>query len=376
MRVTKVVFIVEATLGGVRRHVIDLIENIDHKLFRLYVIYGDDRADDVFFEKLEILNKNVDFFKIDSLKKSWGISNLKAIYEISHILRNIKPDIVHCHSSIAGVSGRIAAKIVGVKKIYYTPHAYTFQNSEKNKAYIWLTTMIERVLSKCFTNKTINVSYGERNYALEKKIDRKDKFIVIYNGIANKEFPNKKVIRGEIGLDKNKYFVGTASRCEKQKDPLAFLIIAREIINRNDEIDFLYVGEGEMEGEMKEYIEKNQLQDRIHMLGYKDDAERIIASLDIYLSTSKYEAMPYSLIEATRSGIPIVATNVEGNNEVVIDGVNGLIFNIGKYNEAGDLILYQIKNKAIKENQCRDVYLSRFSITTMIEKTEKLYLEG
>lgn len=373
----KVLIITESTSGGVRRHIVDLIKNIDKNFFTIYLMYSRERADEVFIEQLEILKNECHLIQNESLTRDINLKkDIKAFIEITKIIKTIKPDIVHCHSSKAGALGRISAKLMNTKKIFYTPHAYYFQNpklpSKKKKMYI----LIEKLLSKYCTTKTFNVSNGERDYALKNNLNTEKKFITIYNGIDEIALPDKKSIREKLGFKESDFIIGVTARLDDQKDPITFVKIAREVINKNKNVHFLYVGDGPLLKKVEEFIKVNKLEKNIHIMGFRKDAEEIVVAMDLYLITSLYEGMPYSPIEAMRAGIPIIATNTTGNNELVFPGVNGELFEVNDFIKASKLINDLIEYNYISKFMVVDVFKRLFILKIMISKIEKEYLNN
>lgn len=372
----KVLIITESTSGGVRRHVIDLVLGINKEKFDVYLLYSSKRADEIFKNSKELLGKNAILIESEYLVRNLSLKDdLRAYKEIRSIIKRINPDIVHCHSSKAGALGRIAAKVTKVEKIFYTPHAYFFQDpnitSKKRTFYIF----IERLLSKFFTSKTFNVSNGERNCALEYKIDSCEKFITIYNGINEEKFSNKNLLKGELNLPDESIIVGVTARLDNQKDPITFMKIAKEVINDNKYVHFIYIGEGPLSAEVVKFIKTNNLEKNIHLLGFRNDADKIVSCFDLYLITSLYEGLPYSAIEAMRAEIPIVATDVIGNNEIVISGTTGELFEKGNFMQGAIIIKDLIKNKEIKSKykNIGKVFREKFTIDNMINSIEAEY---
>lgn len=369
----KVLLIAEAMLGGLRQHVFDIARGLDKEKFEIYLLYSDNRADDKFFEEIEEVGKDVKLIKCNEMERSIGLHDIKAYKKIEQCIREIKPDIVHCHSSKAGIVGRLAAKACGVPIILYTPNAYAFQSPEcsflKKEIYIFA----ERYLSRKACSMTINVSKGEMDKALEYKIDVPEKFALIYNGIPEISIPDKKELRERLGLKQNIKYVGFTGRCAKQKDPMTFLEIAKQVIAKREDTEFLYIGEGELQDQMQGWIDQNNLTDKIHMLGFRSDSAEIVGALDIYLSTALYEGLPYSMIEAMRAGVPIIATDCVGNNELVFEGVNGFLFPIGNISRAYLLVINQLMYRSICEKGVREAFFKEFSLTKMIKELERLY---
>lgn len=376
----KILYICEAMGGGVRKHIIDLIKNIDKSKYDIYLMYSINRADDVFKDKLEELAKTVNLIENNFMVREINlIKDIKAFVRIKKIIQQIRPDIVHCHSSKAGALGRIVAKICGVKKIYYTPHGYIMQYQNINKYKKFLFKIIELLLSKYFTTKTLNVSNGEKRIATYNKIDKENKFKVIYNGIDNIHVTaNKNKLKKELGLKEDDFIIGVAARLVKEKDPWTFFNIAKIITTKYDNVKFIYIGDGIYKKDIEKEILYNHLQDKILLLGFRNDVDDLLKIFDIYLMTSLHEGMPYSLIEALRAKLPIVATNTTGNNEVCIDGYNGLLFEVKNVNEGVKKIETLLNNKDMLVDfgeKSYNLFKEKYTIDRMIAEIEKVYEE-
>lgn len=370
----KVMLIAEAMLGGIRQHVFDIARGLDKRKFDVYLVYSDNRADDKFYEEIEEIGKTVHLLKCNEMQRSIGVQDIKAYGELKKYIQRIKPDVVHCHSSKAGIVGRLAAKKCKVPLILYTPNAYAFQSPDKSGFKKYVYVQAERFLSKHACDYTINVSKGEMELAKKNKIAEEHQFKLIYNGIDNKSLISKDKLRNRLNLNKEKKYVGVTARCAKQKDPFTFLKVAEQVIEKYENVEFIYIGDGDMEEEMREWIQKQNHQEKIHMLGFRNDASEIVGVLDIYLSTALYEGLPYSMIEAMRAGVPIIATDTVGNNELVFEGVNGMMFPIGNVEKAVELIAIQLETNKIKRDNVKTTFNREFSLSGMLERTEELYL--
>lgn len=374
----KIVIISEALGGGVRRHLIDLIENLNKQEFEIYFIYNLDRADVLIKEKIPYFRTmGVKLIEIEGFNRKIGINDIKAFKNIYKELKKINPDIVHCHSSKAGVLGRVAGKLLGVELIYYTPHAYYFQNPNSSRIKKKIYSYIESFLSKYFTTKTINVSQGEKNIALSYKVDKEDKFYVIYNGIEEADFyRNDMELREEFNIEKSDIVIGVIARLNEQKDPNTFLDIAKKVLNQHENVKFMYVGEGELYSQINDRIENENLSGKLILTGFRRDTDDILSIFDIFLTTALYEGMPYALIEALRAKLPIVATDTIGNNEVVVDKLNGYLMDIKDSCEGFEVINYLIENKNIITklgNESFRKYSNDFTIEHMMLEYDQLY---
>lgn len=369
----KLAIVVEAVLGGIRQHVYDITCGLDKEKYEVFFIYSDFRADDTFFKQVEELKQHAVLIKCNEMQREIGLYDIKVYKKLVKIFENIKPDIVHCHSSKAGMVGRLAAKKCGVKKIIYTPNAYAFQSPDisnlKKKIYI----LAERFLSRNACDITINVSKGEMKEALKYKLDKPEKFTLIYNGIPEMEIPSRDELRKRIGLSTEKKYVGFTGRCANQKDPFTFLQIAKKVISHKNNVEFLYVGDGDLQDLMQKWINEEGLSSKIHMLGFRSDASEIVGTLDIYLSTALYEGLPYSMIEAMRAGVPIIATDTVGNNELVFEGCNGMMFPVRDIDMAVELLERQIDKSIIDTKVVHETFKKDFSLEKMLIETLQIY---
>lgn len=367
----RILFVIEALSGGAGRHVKDLALGLSSKNYDIFILCGTDRTDDMYRDILmEKLPKN-HIILCENLVREINLKNDVAAYQnIRRTIQNIRPNIVHCHSSKAGVVGRIAAKIKGVKKVFYTPHAYSFLAPEFSNKKKRVFVLIEKMLSRYATSKTFVVSEGELEAAIANNLNKKDKFEVIYNGLPEITLPPKNVIKEMLDLEEDTVVIGNNARLSEQKNPLLFLEIAKTVIETSPKYHFVWVGDGVLRSKVEKFIEDNSLNDNIHLLGDRFDAEFIVVGYDLFLITSLYEGLPYALIEAMRAGVPILATNVVGNREVVTEGINGHLIDKSRSTEFVQSIL---SNHKYDKREIRSIFDGNFTIESMIGKIEHVY---
>lgn len=238
-------------------------------------------------------------------------------------------------------------------------------------------SLIEKYLNIFCTTKTINVSNGEKNFALESKLGKDKKFVVIYNGIeTNTVDLNRNKLRQINGFGENDFIIGTTARLDDQKDPWTFYKISKEICQSYENAVFVYIGEGKFKEDIQKEIDKSNLNSKINLMGFRSDADEIIYMFDAYIITSLYEGLPYSLVEALKARLPIIATDVIGNNEIVSHQYNGLLFE--KRNiEMGvsrikDILEGKFDLNKMGENSFK-VFEEKFTLDGMIKSTMELY---
>lgn len=348
----KVLFItVRSDFGGGPRHVDQLInrmpDNVD-----VYVAYpeiGDPYAD-------EWRNNSKIKGRIFIPYRKFS---LKTLLRIKNYIKENGIDIVHSHGNGAGFYSRML-KIVGCKaKIVHTFHGVTNNYTSKIK---WFLNVCLGRFFCLFTDEFILVSKGE--YILAKKLFflKPIKSTVVYNGIDNPAIT--------ANADGNVFTVVSLSRFDYQKNMDMSFEVARKLKNEN--IRFVWVGNGDDWSRLKAASEKESL--NIDFVGFSKTPMLYLSKSNVYLSTSRFEGMPYALIEAASVGLPIVATNVTGNNEVVLDQENGfLVENVEETCNAlrklkADQNMQQRMSKASK-----NFFYSNFTIENMIDKIVRIY---
>lgn len=371
--VKKRLLIIQEAMGGCGRNVADIVRGIDLDRFEVTVIYGTSRMDDYYRSALPEMKDKATMIPCECLVRSIRPrQDLEAYRFIKSVIRDVRPDIVHCHSSKAGVIGRTAAKRLGVEKVFYTPHAYSFLAPEFSPKKRCLFVEIERFFSRHMTTLTFNVSQGEKQSALENHLDDPSKFKVIYNGIPDIKVPSRRESRSKLGLPQGVPIVGVTARLVEQKDPMTFARIAEKVIKYNPDVHFAYIGDGPYRDQVIGFCGERGIESNVHLLGYRADAEFVVSAFDVYLLTSLYEGFPYSPVEALRAGGPLVATKTTGNTEIVVPRENGLLFPIGDA-ESGARAVEEVLTNAYASSKVRKTFLENFTIDTMLMRIQEEY---
>ena len=304
MQKKRVLFFVEAMGGGIFTYITNLANELS-KQFDVYIAYAVRPQTPLDYERY--FSKNIKLIKVKNFKREISFKDIKAFFEIRKICKMVKPDIIHLHSSKAGILGRWA---FNGKKIplFYTPHGYSFLmtdiSPEKEKLY--------KTLEKVSSNRnctTISCSYGENQET--KKITKRA--LYVDNGI-NIEKINS-VVTPLKKVKNKKPVVFTIGRISRQKDPALFNKIAEHFKN----VKFVWIGDGKL---------RNQLtSSNIEIIGWKSEKEvlKLANNYDIFLLTSDWEGLPLSLLEAMYLKKVCVVSNVIGNNDVITNNENGFL---------------------------------------------------
>jgi glycosyltransferase involved in cell wall biosynthesis len=301
--------------------------------------------------------------------------NPKSMISLMNLIRRQGIDIVHVHSQEAGLLVRIIARLAGAKTIIYTPQCTNIRNDR----WFWFYRLIEKYLS-FITDTIISVNGADRLRIIEWGIPS-SKVVTIKNGIGLSLFMESidaEEMKRKMGLDEKQPVVMQVGRLNNQKDPLTFMNGASRVADEHPEVQFVLVGDGPLKDELERHIQELGLNDQFHCLGWQDNGYKLIAMADIISLTSRWEGLPYVLLEAMAWSCPVVATAVNGCPEVVQDGISGYL--IPKENAAA----WAKSVIKLLENPERSVEMGRrgnerlkeeFSLKKMVEQTERLYDE-
>lgn len=308
-------------LGGAQDYLITTIKNLDPNKFELF-IFGQMQG-----ERTEDLLKLKAVKCADVPALSREISPLKdliAIFQVFRLLNKYKINLVHTHSSKAGVVGRIAAKLAGVEVIVHTIHGFPFHdfmNKTKRRAFI----LLERLMAR-LTDSLLLVSEKEKFIALNLNIKPKRIIDTIYNSVDFFPFTqnvDREIIRQNLGINSSEILIGFSGRFSQQK-ALHILIDAFCIVNKEfPQTRLLLVGDGVLKSELVEQSRKLEINDKIIMTGFQYNVAPFYLIMDIFIMTSLWEGLSRCLVEAMYAKLPVIATDVGGTADAVINNQTG-----------------------------------------------------
>lgn len=321
----KIVHVVECFAGGVFSFLSNLTNELDKEEY--IVIYGTNR-DNIPQNFKERFPLKTQFIPWKNAGRSLNpVKDIKALWELYNILKKIDEiDVIHLHSSKAGFLGRIVSFLLGKSnKTIYTPHAISFLrldiSPKKRKIFIWMEKF-----ASFFGGKIVACSQSEKEAIEEQGIKN---VTFINNGIRPLEIEKKENISDKITII-------SVGRLSIQKNPKLFNDIALEFID-NPNIQFIWCGDGELKSEL--------ISPNIKCTGWIDRKalENYLANADIYLSTSLWEGLPLSVLEAMSIGLPVVLSDCVGNKDLVDN--NGFLYKNKK--DATNNINELIENKEL-----------------------------
>ncbi|MCU7197749.1 glycosyltransferase [Turicibacter sanguinis] len=350
----KIVHLVESFGGGVYSFLKDLCNSqaLDDEVI---VVYSKrEQTPDNFQDDF---NKNVKLINIQMKREINVQQDLISLFKVYNVLKEVSPDIIHLHSSKAGVLGRIAASLLNYnhKAVFYNPHGYGFlqQNISKLKRYMYF--YIEKIVAN-INGTIIAVSKGE--YEESKKLT--NRVLRIDNAINTDDL--NKLIKDKVKTKDIK--IGTIGRISHQKNPQLF----NEIAKRFSQYEFIWIGDGDLKHELNS--------PNISVTGWlnRESAVELLNSVDIYIQTSLWEGLPIALLEAMYMQKPVLVTNVIGNKDVIENNINGFICtNIEEFYYSINLLL---GNSDLYNEVAQNAFnfiLENHSLRKMVEKYNKAY---
>jgi len=353
---------VRSDIGGGSKHVNSIFENLQND-FNIFIASPKDEPYGTRWA--EKLNNN--FFELPHRKFS-----LFYLFRLIKFVKKNNIKVIHAHGKGAGIYARLIKIFLPSVKIIFTWHGFHIETYNRFLKSFYV--LVEKILSH-FTDLFINVSEGEQKVCVENKIYNPDKSVIIYNGLKDEyKNPDKNLLRTKLGLPQDKFIILNISRFDKTKNVSAFIETAI-VLKDEKEIFFVLAGDGEEKNKVISIIEKHNLKN-ILLTGFISNPIDYIAASDIYLSTSLSEGLPYSLLEASMFGLPMIVSDVRGNNEVIVNDTNGFLFELDNISLAAEKILY-LKNEKEKYQtlsyNARKIFLDKFAEQKMIIKLKEVY---
>ena len=378
-KIKVLIIITRLTIGGDTNVVLDIADHLKkHPLYDVYLAVGPVLKHEVDLTYLAY-EHGIPTSVIPSLVNYIRpIVNLKALLQLIALMRQGKFDVVHTHSSVAGVVGRIAAFITRVPVIVHHVHGWGIQEN-MSTAVRTLYLTLEKLCAP-FTDRLIAVSVPTIQKGLAYGICKEEKFALIYNGINLEKFRQKvdhQKVYSDLGLDPSCKIVGMIARLDQQKNPLDFIRAAAIVVKDYPKVQFLIAGDGSLRAECENLIDELNLRGKFFLLGYRDDISRIMPILTFTVLSSLWEGLPVVFQEAMSAGKPIVANDVDGARDVIIDGETGYLVTPHQPNEMAERILYLLKNDVICDQMglVAQKYSDRFSGEEMVKNIASLYRE-
>ncbi|PWA06869.1 glycosyltransferase [Flavobacterium psychrotolerans] len=366
----KIVHILHS-IGGVDVSLRLILENIDSSEFENIIIHGNSDTMNPFYDKS--LNP-IKEYKLPISREISIIDDFISIVKAYRIIRKEKPNLIHAHSAKGGVIGRSIGTLTGIK-VLYTPQAFSFlSTSNKIKRNVFL--YIEKLFSKG-NSLLLASSMSELNRGLKEVGFNQNKVLLFNNAIE----PIKEISKLSIEKTWPDNYICTVGRPSYQKNIEMMVRVLYEV-KKVREIYLVIMGVGPVSGQLesvKKLIKELDLSENITLLDWttRKDVHSIISKSQLYISTARYEGLPYSVIESLALAIPCVVSNCDGNRDLIIDDYNGYVIK-----EDHDIIDFSnkiinlLKNKNVFDKfsaNAKKTFEQHFNILEKIKDLESIY---
>jgi glycosyltransferase involved in cell wall biosynthesis len=319
-------------------------------------LLGSTKREDTLPAWRDDLPRGLRFIEVDMTREISPSTDIRAIKQIRGIFKRLKPDVIHLHSSKAGAVGRIASIGLGARVIYQ-PHGLAFLRQDISSKKQSIYKSVEAVLSLL---PAVIVACSEGEALAARGALYKRRVRSIDNAIKLTHIPRSSLSTTPIKI-------GTCGRISPQKDPAFFAEVAKLVGNK---AEFTWIGDGE--DEQKAALTAAG----IKVTGWCPRTEAIghIADLTIYIQTSAWEGMPISVIEAMAAGLPVVATNIVGNRDLVVHGKTGMLASTPQ--EMASQLLKLIEYPKLISEYGHNAYViarEKYAADTMVKRYYKVY---
>lgn len=305
------------------------------------------------------------------------LRDLRAFNELRTRLRRERFDVVHTHSSKAGIVGRLAASSAGVPLRIHSIHGWAMTPDSSAPARL-LYTGLER-LAAGSTHTLLAVSHAVRKAGLAAGIGRPEQYAVIHGGIRPPALPDREArarARHKLGLPQDAIVLGTVGRLDDAKDPLGALRAALPLLHRAPNVRLLFIGDGKLRLPLRRAVEDLGCSGQVVLAGLQRDAFSLLGAFDIFFLSSRWEGFPLAVIEAMASALPVVAYDVAGIHEAVEEGKTGFLLPPGQEALWRDGLQRLVEDAHLRRTMGlagRERALSHFGMERMLQEILELY---
>jgi glycosyltransferase involved in cell wall biosynthesis len=321
-RPLRLLIVVEPGVDGVFRHIEGLMQRFFQQPdIEAHLAYSSVRGSRGLDELVALAHRHgaqtLDL-RVDNMP---GPGDVRALAQLWRLARAVRPDVIHAHSSKAGVLARSLA-LLGVRaRYFYTPNAY-FQMYGASSVKRRLFQVIERVFGRI--GFTINVSSSEAEYARRELGLPASRQIVLINGIPCEKFrpaadsSEKNAARARFGLPEDVLLLGTVARYTEQKDPITLYRAVLAVLQKRPALHFAHLGRGELEPQVNALLAAAppEVQERVHRCEVCEEPAAYYRALDAFVLPSRYEGFALAALEAVATGLPLILADCPGNNDL------------------------------------------------------------
>jgi len=361
--------------SGPARILTEIALNVDQSKYNVIFIICERYSINNLHDMLVKRGINIIYLNMD------GYHDIKRLLKLIIILKKKKIDILHTRLHRADVYGRIAGKFAGIKYIINNSVSSNKKHfSDYHKGLKGLFLQFIDMFTVPFTDIFIANSYGVGTELLKKWPYSTRKIVIIPNGINTAPYlgrdETRVLVREKLCMKKNDLLVGSVGRLVNQKDYSLFVKSALKVLNTYKHVKFLIVGSGKEERYIKTLIHNLSLENHLILLGHQENVLDFLNAMDLFVFTSKYEGMPNAVMEAMASRLPVIAFDIPGVNELVLNGITGILIKERNEQILANKIVELLENEKLRIQMGLNGYQrikEHYSMEKMVNNFEKIY---
>jgi len=396
MERAKVLEVLEANIGGARKHVLQILRGLDRDRFELHLACSLERDPAAAADVEALRAEGVRVATLNMRRRPSPIRDFLALRTLRRLMRAGRFDLVHTHAAKAGFLGRLAARRAGVGAVVHTPHTFPFERTDTRLTRLYRA--LERRAAR-WADRIVLVAPSQRETARRAGLCDEGRLVVVENGIplpAQDPQVARQRYRDELRIVEDMPAVAFVGRVTPQKDVQTFLSAAAELFRALPEVQVFLIGATDNQRYLR------SLRPRIaeeawgavaraeppsaplfwspslpvRILGHRPDAAELVAAFDAVVLSSRYEGLPYSLLEAMAWRVPVVASAVTGNRDVIENGRSGFLVPVGEVDGFVRSTLRLLTDKALRRRfgrAARERVATSFTRERFVRGISELY---
>ncbi len=303
------------------------------------------------YNNVEEIISNIIWNNIDFDRSPFSKNTFVALKQLIDIMNENRYELVHVHTPVGGILGRMAAKITNTKNVVYTAHGLHFYKGAPKKNWL-IYYPIEKIMAR-YTDAIITINEEDYQLVKNKFKTRIRGNVFKINGVGidlnkyNTSDTKNIAFKRNLGLDENDFVLSIIGELNDNKNQIQLIKSVQYLKKHCDcnNIKCLVIGDGENKDKLNKYIEDNNLRDVIYILGFRNDIPNLINITDVLVSMSKREGLPKNIMEGMVSGKAIICTNIRGNRDLIKNKINGFLVDVDDIENTKKAIVKLICNK-------------------------------